>query len=73
MNKIIAHYKNGNMYAHLQYFVCIEMKGIKNKTEIFRRLINSYSFFMNFEKNEINDLRLHFCDKNAIYSLLNKY
>lgn len=71
MNKIISHYLQGNKFAHLEYFVCVE--GKKRPKELFNKIKASYSLFMNFDKNEVEKLSNEFNDNKTMNLLLKKY
>ena len=73
MNKIISHYLNENKHAHLEYFVSIELKDKKRPKELFNKINESYSSFMNLDKNEVEILYNEFNDKKTMNLLLKKY
>ena len=73
MNKIIYHYLKGNKLAHLEYFISYELKGVKRTRQIFKRIMSSYSSFMNFDQKDFKELRKIFSDEEAMFSLLKKY
>ena len=71
--KMVHHYLNGNKLAHLEYFVSVEAKGIKNARKIFKKIINSYIEFMEFDQKEFKEIRKEFIDEDAIFSILKKF
>ena len=52
--KIVAHYLNGNKFAHMEYFISKSKFGIKTKLVI--EIENSYAEFMKFNDKEKKEL-----------------
>ena len=63
---MVYHYLDGNKFAHLEYFVSEEAKGIKSPKQIFKKIIRSYTEFMKFGQEE-------FKDEDTIHAVLKKF
>ena len=73
INKMVYHYLDGNKFAHLEYFVSEEAKGIKSPKQIFKKIIRSYTEFMKFGLEEFKSLRKEFKDEDTIHAVLKKF
>ena len=63
ITKIVAHYLNGNKFAHMEYFISKSKFSMKKK--LVKEIENSYAEFMKFNNKEKEELNNQFKIINA--------
>ena len=69
MIKITYHYLKGNILAHFEYSIENNLQSIKWHQKLLKRIFKSYSSFLEFNKQEIKDLKKELSDEKTMLSL----
>ena len=69
MIKITYHYLKGNILAHFEYSIENNLQSIKWHQKLLKKIIKSYSSFLEFNKQEIKDLKKELSDEKTMLSL----